>query len=75
MEVNSQEHLQWAKQRALESLEYYRNSAIAFTSLSSDLRKHSQLRNHPGISIGTQMLALGKLTSVAAMRKFLEDFS
>ena len=45
------EHLQWAKDRAIELLDMG-DSSQAFASMCSDLNKHDGLREHPGIMIG-----------------------
>jgi len=45
------EHLKWAKARAMEYAE--RGELVnAINSLLSDLRKHDELRHHPGILLG-----------------------
>jgi hypothetical protein len=43
------EHLEWAKQRALEYLPD--NPLEAMTSMGSDLNKHPELREHAGLRI------------------------
>ncbi|BAY22361.1 hypothetical protein NIES2100_21240 [Calothrix sp. NIES-2100] len=75
METSREQHLQWAKQRALQVLEYYGSPSQALISLSNDLMKHSELRTHAAIELGTQLFIVGKLGTVAAMRKFIEDCS
>lgn len=57
------EHLEWAKARALEYID--RGSvAGALASIASDFNKHGELRGHQGLSSG--MLAhLGGLISTA----------
>lgn len=42
------EHLQWAKERALEYLPDY---GAASASFISDLLKHDELRDHPAIDL------------------------
>lgn len=45
--MNREEHLQWAKDRALEYVEAGElQNAIA--SMISDLQKHPELEDHPG---------------------------
>ena len=72
--MNRTEHLGWALHRANEYLDmgFIR---LAWESLCSDLRKHDELRNHPGLAVGTQKLILGHLETESAMRKFINDFS
>ena len=48
--MTRQEHLAWAKQRALAFLPA--DPVAAMTSMLSDLSKHPELANHPGILIG-----------------------
>lgn len=56
MQMTREQHLQWAKQRALEYAD--RGEMVnAFASLGSDLNKHDGTRNHAGIKIGMQLAA------------------
>jgi hypothetical protein len=71
--VTRQEHLDWSKQRALEYVD--RGDLVqAFTSMGSDLSKHDELRNHPGIQIGLQFLMIRGLSTRYEMRRFIEGF-
>ena len=65
------EHLAWAKQRALE---YCDTGDVhqAFASLTSDLRKHDELRDHGGIELGMLLILSGHLGSVREMREHIE---
>ena len=49
------DHLAWAQERALEYVDD--DPAMAFTSLISDLGKHPNLRDHPGLDLGRMLLA------------------
>jgi hypothetical protein len=68
------EHLQWAKDRALEYVDM--NDLIgAFASIVSDLRKHSLLSDHSGITtLGPMLLDSGHLSTARAMRDFITGF-
>lgn len=68
------EHIAWAKGRALEFVE---QGALgdAFASMASDLSKHDATRAHPAIPLGTRLLLAGQLSSPAQMRDFIEGFS
>ena len=49
------EHLKWAKARALE---YWEEGDYieAVTSLMSDMQKHEELRDHAGLGIGVMWI-------------------
>jgi hypothetical protein len=52
------EHLQWSKDRAHEYINQgdYKN---AVTSMMSDLNKHPETRDSPGIQLGLGLLVFG----------------
>ena len=71
------EHLAWCKKRALEYVDAG-DLLQAFTSMASDLGKHSETQNHAGIKIGMMMLLLrdhGRLGTAHGMREFIEGFN
>jgi hypothetical protein len=71
--VTLNEHLTWAKERALELLGQG-DLQQAFMSMISDLGKHPGTKGHPMIRLGTD-LYLGKhLDSSIEIRKFIEGF-
>ena len=72
--MTRQEHLDWCKRRALEYVD--RGAVIqAITSMGSDLSRHDETRNHPGIQIGVMMLMLpGKKSDVRWAREFINGF-
>jgi hypothetical protein len=72
--VTRQEHLQWSKDRALRYVDQNDLNG-AFQSIDSDLQKHPELQQHPGLMIGIGLLVLGKLNTQAEMRKFITDFN
>lgn len=72
--MNREQHLQWAKDRALE---YVRRGELtnAYSSLRSDLSKHEELANHPGIGLGDRLFVGGHLRSEGQMRHWIEGFN
>lgn len=68
------EHLTWCKRRALEYVNHHKmNEALA--SMGSDLNKHPETANHPGMLIGLQMQMNGMLSDQDDMRRFIEGFN
>lgn len=72
--MTRQEHLDWCKQRALVYCDAG-NTQEAYTSMASDLGKHPETANHPGIQLGIGLLMIGSLSSIGEMRKFIEGFN
>jgi hypothetical protein len=72
--VTRDQHLEWAKKRALKYVDDG-DFMEAITSMGSDLTKHEELRNHPGIQIGIGLLAVGALSSDRDARRFIEGFN
>jgi len=66
------EHIAWCKERALEYVEIG-DMNQAFASMSSDLKKHEETKNHPDIMIGFKMLMSGELNNPARMRHFINE--
>ena len=66
------EHLQWAKDRALEYLPA--EPAQGMTSMMSDLSKHPELKDHPGLS-GWPQWFYGAHNDPAAVRQWIEGFN
>ena len=72
--MDREEHLDWAKQRALEYVDA--DDLIGgFTSMVSDLNKHPALVRHAGIELGMRQVAGGFLSSQTEMRSFIEGFN
>lgn len=69
-----EEHLEWAKQRALAYIEIG-DLTTAFTSLASDLGNHSQTANHLGVQLGFKLMIIGQLSTAAEMKKFIEEIN
>jgi hypothetical protein len=69
-----QEHLQWCKDRALAYVDAGETKE-AFTSMASDLLKHPDTADHPGILLGSQLLIAGHLDTPHKMREFIVGFN
>lgn len=67
------EHLEWATARALQYVEMG-DLHQAFASMGTDLNKHPELVNHPGMELGMMQLLSGGLSTPAEMRAFLQGF-
>jgi hypothetical protein len=74
MTMTRQEHLEWCKQRALEYIEDG-DVQNAFTSMASDLGKHSETASHVGIELGMMQMMAGLLNTPDQMRYFIEGFN
>ena len=68
------EHMQWCKDRALEYCDNG-DTANAWASMASDLRKHPETENHAALELGMMMLMTGQLSTTEKMRKFIEGFN
>jgi len=68
------EHLQWAKDRALEYADAGDTSS-AMASIGSDLRKHPELEGHAAMPLMMMMAMAGHLDTPAEMRKFIEGIN
>jgi hypothetical protein len=69
------EHVAWCKQRALEYLDAG-DLNNAFTSMMSDLRKHPECENHPGLLIGAGFLLLpGWIQNPSEIRRWIVGFN
>jgi len=67
------EHLEWAKHRANEILD--RGAVVeAWTSFTSDMKKHEELANHKALEIGLMMM-LNQSQTVSEARHFIDGFN
>jgi len=64
------EHLEWAKQRALEYLPDAPTEAM--TSFISDLGKHQDLMLHPARDLMFSLAMIGKMGTPQEVREFIE---
>jgi len=67
------EHIEWAKQRALEYIERGEIKE-GITSMSSDLTKHPETEKHPGIDLGVMLMVTGKFHQLGEAKRFIEGF-
>jgi hypothetical protein len=72
--MTREEHLAWAKARAIRELEYNGDLAIALASMGSDLDKHPETLKHPATALGVQMLLAGLITTPEQMREFIAGY-
>lgn len=72
--MDRSEHLQWSKDRALEYVDAGDISS-AIASMTSDLNKHDDTRNHAGIELGMMLLMSGNMSTQYDARKFIEGFN
>lgn len=68
------EHLEWAKDRALEYVEAG-DLENAFMSMVSDLGKHNETAMHPGIQLGLLLRANGLLHTQHKMIEWIGGFN
>lgn len=71
--MTRQEHLAWAKQRALEYLPDDPAGAIA--SMLSDLTKHEETADHIGMQLTGLLLMSGLMEGPDAVRRHIEGFN
>lgn len=72
--MSRDEHLKWAKDRALEYVEAG-DMTNALASMMSDLPKHPELADHAGIMLGMMLAASGHLRSAHDMRNWIVGFN
>ena len=65
------EHIAWAKQRALEYVDRG-DLTNALSSLTSDLHNHPDTAQHPAIELGTMLAFGGHLRTAKEMRDWIE---
>ena len=72
--MTREEHLDWAKERALE---YAKRGDIqqAVASMLSDLRKHPELERHAGGDLGMMLLMSGNMRDSLACEKWINGFN
>jgi hypothetical protein len=71
--VNRDEHLAWAKDRALEYADQG-DVALATASLISDLGKHKETSGHAGIQLMMMEATAGMLNTPQRLRECIEGF-
>ena len=76
--VTRAEHVAWCKRRAISELsepDEAQAIANAWSSMVSDLNKHSATEGHAALSLGMMMFVGGRLSTRDAMSKFIEGFN
>jgi len=68
------EHLQWAKDRALEYADRG-DLANAMASQGSDLDKHPETKGHAAMGLMMMLAVNGHLDRPGELRKFIEGFN
>lgn len=68
------EHLAWAKERAIE---YANRGEVgnAVASLASDLRKHPGTAGHSGLELMSMLAVTGNFKGPGDLREFIEGFN
>lgn len=72
--MNRSDHLQWAKDRAIDIL----NSgdiAGSYASFMSDMLKYDELSDHLALELGTMLLLSGFLTTDHQIREWMLGFN
>jgi hypothetical protein len=67
------EHLAWAKERALEYADMG-DVANAIASMGSDLNKHPDTKGHSDVELMFMMASAGQFDRPGELRKFIEGF-
>ena len=65
------EHVQWAKDRAMEYVDLD-EPAQALSSLLSDLSKHPETADHSAIELGGMLAFAGHLSTAHEVREFVD---
>lgn len=72
--MTRKQHLEWAKQRALEYCDQGQ-TLDAFKSFMSDMSKHDETRNHIALKLMTELMANGNLNTPEKMREQIAGFN
>lgn len=73
--MNREEHLRWAKDRAIKIIKDRNNPVEAWASFASDMNKHDELRDHLAISLGMLMCINGRMQDPMQALNFIEGFN
>ena len=71
--MTQEEHLAWAKERALELVEKG-DVTQAVIQMALDLREHRELQNHPGIQKWFMLAVLRPGSTGQDVRRWIEGF-
>jgi hypothetical protein len=72
--MNRDEHLKWAKDRALEYADRG-EMANAIASLTSDLNKHPDTAGHSGVQLMYMLATGGHFSQPGSLRRYIEGFN
>jgi hypothetical protein len=72
--MTREEHLQWAKDRAIEYADAG-DTHNAFASFMSDMQKHDGTADHSALTLMSQMYFGGMLKLPGQMKDFIEGFN
>ena len=75
--MNREQHLKWAKQRALAELDadrHGRGPVNALNSMMSDLGKHPDTASHPAIMVTGMLMFSGQLTGADEVQRHIDGF-
>ena len=67
------EHLSWCKKRALEYIDQG-DPLNGLTSMMSDMRKHEETKDHPGIPLCVQLMMFGYYEDIIQVRSLIKGF-
>ena len=69
--MTREEHLQWAKERALKEPEI----SSMWGSFNSDMSKHEELVSHIALPLGMMLFTSGSWENISDCEKFIEGFN
>lgn len=72
--MTREEHLKWAKDRALAYVDQG-DLDDAYASMVSDMSKHPETENHAAIQLGMMLMVNEHLSSPNEMRDFINGFN
>ena len=72
--MTREEHLAWAKERAIEYADRG-ETGNAVASLTSDLNKHPETAGHSGLELMGMLAVTGNLDQPGELRRFIEGFN
>ena len=72
--MTRQEHIEWAKKRAIEEMDYYKDPTKAIVSMMSDLGKHQETNNEGLKSLCMMTLLTKPKISRQEVINFLNGF-
>ena len=74
MSMTREQHLKWAKERAIEYAKMGDNSG-ALASMTSDCNKHPELQGHEGNKLGMLLMMGGHIKTAEDMVKHIEGYN